>query len=246
MNTHNLILIFNLFILEGLLSVDNAAVLAIMVKDLPTEKQRQKALKYGLIGAYVLRGLCLFIASWLTQAWILKLLGGLYLAYLAYGHFTKKVDTIEEDGMQGQANSKIFKFLSRFGFSQFVTTIILVEIMDLAFSVDNIFAAVAMSDEKWVIITGVFIGIAAMRFISGWFVKMLDKYKTLENSAFIVIALLGAKLIFSATATGLKIQPLVAIFEYHHTDMIFSGILMILFFYPIVLSKLFSSYKTAK
>ena len=39
--------------LEGLLAADNALVLAIMVKHLP-EKQRKKALFYGLVGAFVL------------------------------------------------------------------------------------------------------------------------------------------------------------------------------------------------
>lgn len=240
MTAQNLLLIFNLFILEGLLSVDNAAVLAVMVKDLPNPKDRTKALRYGLIGAYVLRGACLFIASWLTKAWLLKIAGGLFLCRLAYKHFSKNEHILEQDD-QDQGNSTIYTALSKIGLSQFVTTIILVEIMDLTFSVDNIFAAVAMSDEKWVIITGVFMGIAAMRFISGWFVTMLEKYKTLENSAFIVIALLGLKLVLSGISSGVGISVLNEIFAYHYTDMIFSGLLMIIFFFPIIKNNLFPS-----
>ena len=55
-------IVFTLIIIESLLSVDNAAVLATMVMDLPKE-QRGKALKYGIIGAYVFRGICLLLAS---------------------------------------------------------------------------------------------------------------------------------------------------------------------------------------
>lgn len=61
-----ILIILNLIIIESLLSVDNAAVLATMVMDLPKE-QREKALKYGIIGAYVFRGICLVLAAWLVK-----------------------------------------------------------------------------------------------------------------------------------------------------------------------------------
>ena len=79
----SLLVIGNLIIIESLLSVDNAAVLATMVMDLP-KQQRNKALKYGIIGAYVFRGLCLLFAAWLITIWWLKPLGGLYLLWLVY------------------------------------------------------------------------------------------------------------------------------------------------------------------
>lgn len=75
------LIVSNLIIIEGLLSVDNAAVLATMVMDLP-KHQRHKALRYGIVGAYVFRGLCLLFASFLVQIWWLKPIGGLYLLYL--------------------------------------------------------------------------------------------------------------------------------------------------------------------
>lgn len=72
-----------LILIESLLSVDNAAVLATMVMDLPKE-QRNKALKYGIIGAYVFRGICLILAGFLVTIWWLKPIGGLYLLYLVW------------------------------------------------------------------------------------------------------------------------------------------------------------------
>ena len=230
----NLLLIFNLFILEGLLSIDNAAVLAIMVKDLPT-KDHKKALRYGLLGAYLLRGVCLLFASYLIHAWILKIIGGIYLGYLTFGHFSAKVETIEET--HDKKENFIYRFLSKLGMPRLLSTIILVEIMDLAFSIDNIFASVAISDNIYIICTGVFIGIAAMRFIAQWFIKMINKYPSLERSAFIVIGLLGLKLVISGAASGLKNKSLVSIFENNSTDLIFSALLMVVFFIPILLNK---------
>ena len=78
-----LLIVLNLIVIESLLSVDNAAVLATMVLDLPPH-QRKKALRYGIIGAYVLRGVCLFLAAWLVSVWWLKPLGGLYPVYYTH------------------------------------------------------------------------------------------------------------------------------------------------------------------
>jgi YkoY family integral membrane protein len=216
------IVIFNLFILESLLSVDNATALAAMVKHLPT-KQQNKALRYGLLGAYVFRGLCLAVASWLISYYWLKIAGGLYLEYLTFKYFYNKND--------GDENTNgIAKGL--WG------TIIAVEIMDLTLSMDNVFAAVALSNTLWVIMVGVGIGILAMRFIAGWFVKLINKYPSLETSAYIVISLLGLKLILTGIIDYLpSMITLKNILELHITDFIFSGCMMTVFFIPLLKRK---------
>jgi len=122
----------------------------------------------------------LLLASWLIKIAFLKLLGGLYLIYLSYEFFSKKHDSDDEDE-PSVARS-------------FWKTVLFVEIMDMAFSIDNVFAAVAMSPKLWVVITGVFIGILAMRFVAGQFVILMKKYPELETSAYLVILMLGVKL----------------------------------------------------
>lgn len=225
------LIIINLFILESLLSVDNAAVLAVMVSKLPPN-QRNKALRYGLIGAYVFRGLCLFLASWLVKVVWLKILGGLYLLYLVYGHFSNKVETIEEE--KDPESNGIFKFFKN-KIGTFWSTVILVEVMDLAFSIDNVFAAVALSNNFWVIMIGVAIGILSMRFVAGWFVKLIEKYPSLNISAFIVIALLGLKLIISGIVDYIpSMSHIKEIIESHVTDIIFSSCMMLIFFVPLI------------
>lgn len=231
--TTTLLIILNLIVIESLLSLDNAAVLAVMVKDLP-DKQKTKALRYGLLGAYVFRGACLLLASFLVKILWLKILGGLYLVYLVYGHFTKANDTIEEASETN--DSKIYKWAMNIGINRFWSTVILVEIMDLAFSIDNIFAAVALSNNFYIVMAGVAIGILAMRFVAGWFVKMIEKYPSLENSAFVVIALLGLKLIISGTVDYIPtLQSVSLILQHHLFDMIFSSVMMFIFFIPIIL-----------
>lgn len=183
----------NLIIIESLLSVDNAAVLATMVGDLPRE-QRQKALRYGIIGAYVFRGLCILFASYLIEVWFLKPLGGLYLLYLVFDHFRDK-SAAPEEGVDKQQSWVYRHTLGLFG--QFWATVALIELMDLAFSIDNVFAVVAFTDNLILICLGVFIGILAMRLVAQAFVLLMGKYPFLETAAFVVIGLLGLKLLLS-------------------------------------------------
>ena len=97
----SLTIILNLIVIESLLSVDNAAVLATMVLDLD-KKDRKKALHYGILGAYIFRGICLLLAAVLIKIWWLKPLGGLYLLYLCIRYFSKRptVHKQEEDALQ--------------------------------------------------------------------------------------------------------------------------------------------------
>jgi len=188
-----LAIVGNLVIIESLLSVDNAAVLATMVGDLPPE-QRKKALRYGIFGAYVFRGICLVFASFLINFWYLKPLGGLYLLYLVYDHFRSHAapdgDHVEKE------KSWLYKHsLGLFG--KFWATVALIELMDLAFSIDNVFAVVAFTDNLILIVTGVFIGILAMRLVAQAFVLLMGKFPFLETAAFVVIGILGLKLVLS-------------------------------------------------
>lgn len=221
-------MIFNLFILETLLSVDNAAVLAVLVKDLPGNDSK-KALRWGIWGAYLLRGLCLLIASFLVKFWILKVIGGAYLCYLYYGHVTSKG---EESATVERKDSVAYIWIKRVtGLSDLWATIFVVEIMDLVFSIDNIFASVALSQSMWIICLGVFIGIAAMRWISGKFVDLMVKYPSLASSAYIVILLLGCKLIFTGIAHWWP--AIVHFVESQMFSLMFSLAMMIIFFWPI-------------
>ena len=171
--------------LEGLLSADNALVMAIMVLGLP-KRQHKQALHYGLVGAFVFRILATLLAVYLIQvAWV-KLLGGLYLLYLTYSHFSG-----EGEGGDRRAPPKAKGFL---GLSPLWATVVRVEAVNLAFSIDSILVAVAMSPKRWVVITGGILGIVAMRMVVGKLIVLVQRYPALVDGAFVIIAWVGIKL----------------------------------------------------
>ena len=171
--------------LEGLLSADNALVMAIMVLGLP-KKQHKQALRYGLLGGFAFRIAATLLATYLIQVGWIKLLGGLYLLYLTYSHFWG-----HEPGSDRRAPPQAKPWL---GMSPFWATAVRVELINLAFSVDSILVAVAMSPKRWVVITGGILGIVAMRVVVGQLIVLVERYPTLVDGAFIIIAWVGLKL----------------------------------------------------
>jgi YkoY family integral membrane protein len=118
------------------------------------------------------------------------------LLYLVYGYWKgKQTETTEDDIIDKKSNWLYRATVGSLG--NFWATVCLVELMDMAFSIDNVFAAVAFTPNIILVCVGVFIGILAMRFIAQWFVKLMEKYNFLETAAFIVIAILGIKLTLS-------------------------------------------------
>jgi YkoY family integral membrane protein len=191
--------VLNLILIESLLSVDNAAVLATMVLDLPKD-QRPKALRYGIIGAYVFRGLSLLFAAMLIAIWWVKPLGGLYLLWLAGRYFFKKKKASDDESPEEEAREQKQSWLYRRTLGMlgpFWATVVMVEAMDAAFSIDNVIAANAYSRNIILIWVGVFIGILAMRFVTQGFVRLMERYPFLEKCAYWVIALLGFKLLLA-------------------------------------------------
>lgn len=185
-------LIGTLVILEGLLSADNALVLAVMVKHLP-EKQRRKALFYGLLGAYAFRFIAIGIGVFLIKLWWVKLLGAGYLAWLSIKYFMdkkKQADATEEE-IEGMNQSGLLIRL----FGTFWGTVIAVELMDIAFSVDSVLAAFGVSQEVWVLLLGGMLGVLMMRGVAGVFLKLIDRVPELETSAYVLILIISVKML---------------------------------------------------
>lgn len=189
--------IINIIFVEGLLSVDNAAVLATLVMDLP-EKKRGSALRIGLIFAYIFRGLALLLAGYLLQIDWVKLVGGCYLLFLTLRFFYEKA--FKHKNIMDEAAEEVQEIMPPkkrlFGLNQFWSTVLMVEAMDLVFSLDNILAAGAFSQNIYIVCIGVFIGIITMRFVASYFVNLMSRFPFLDFAAFIVIFMLGMKLVF--------------------------------------------------
>lgn len=182
----DLVTIGVLIALEGLLSADNAMVLAVLVLGLPVE-DRQKALRYGIIGAFVFRILAILLAAHLIQINFVMLVGAAYLLWLPYKHFTSHA-TAAARRIPRQATPWL-------GLSAFWGTVARVEMTDVVFAIDSILVAVAMSDKRWVIITGGILGIIAMRVVIGQLLSLVNRYPALVDGAFMIIAWVGVKLL---------------------------------------------------
>ncbi len=169
-----------LIVLEALMSADNALVMAVMVLDLPRD-QHARALSYGLFGAFALRIGATLVATLLIRiAWV-QALGGLYLIYLAGRHF-----------LVGEHEPAA---ASTTGRPAFWRTVVRLELMNLAFSVDSILVAVAMSPNKWVVLSGGLLGVLAMRVVASRLVILMQRWPALADGAFVIILWVGLRLL---------------------------------------------------
>ena len=182
----DLLTIALLVALEGLLSADNAMVLAVLVLGLPKRQQR-KALRYGIVGAFVFRGAAILLAVYLIKLGWVKLLGATYLMYLVYRHFGG-TQTAEERRAAPPAQPWL-------GLTAFWATVVKVELTDIVFAIDSILVAVAMSPKRWVILTGGVLGIVMMRMVIGQLLSLVERYPALVDGAFVIIAWVGFKLL---------------------------------------------------
>ncbi len=197
---------FTLLLLEGVLSFDNAAILAAMVRKLP-EDERRKALLYGLGGAYVLRATVILFASFIIQFWWLKLVGGAYLLYLCVNHFRHYKE--HEGGPPGHDAPK-FSQKTFLGLTAFWSIVVAVELADLAFALDQVLVAVALSTKVLIIIAASFTGILLLRVAAYYVGKLMDWFPALESLAYVAVGFVGLKLLVLTSWEEWRHEPLVS------------------------------------
>ncbi len=189
------------------MSIDNAVALAGIASKLPVVQQ-VKALRYGILGAYVGRGLMILFAGLIISFPILKIFGALYLLYVGIGHFFEWPEIIplilgKIYEIYVQICTKLhipyIKKVSSSSKSKLLSTIIAIEFADLAFSVDNVVAVVAVSQELWIVILAVCISIVLMRFAAGLFIKLIEKEPMLQEAAFVLIMAIGIEMLMQFT-----------------------------------------------
>jgi YkoY family integral membrane protein len=196
-----------LALLEGLLSADNAIVLALMVRHLPKPEQR-RVLYYGIWGAVGFRFLALLLSAILLKFWIFKVIGGSYLLYLAVSHFLSRQDDQADSSPTAADGQKPGSRRLLHGFWGTVTSVTLA---DIAFSIDSILAAVAMADDfpfgdngkLFIVFTGGVLGIITMRFVVRYFLILLDNFPGLAEGAYVLVAWIGLKLLISGFHQGI-------------------------------------------
>lgn len=188
--------------LEGLLSADNALVLAVIAKHLPDE-QKNRAINYGIIMAFVFRFAALFAISFIANVWQVQAIGAAYLLYLGLKHIIqtrigKKHENIHKEPKQEG------------GGKGFLPTVGKIALADLAFAIDSILAAVALAlglpdsplgefggmdgGQFIVVVLGGIAGLVLIKYAAAWFVKLLGQRPALETTAYAIVAWVGVKL----------------------------------------------------
>ncbi|CAN2249201.1 TerC family protein [Bacillus vallismortis] len=189
--------------LEGLLSADNALVLAVIAKHLPDD-QKKRAINYGIIMAFAFRFGALFAISFIANVWQIQAIGAAYLLYLGLKHvikarFGKKNENIHEEAKEEAAGKGFWPTVGK------------IALADLAFAIDSILAAVALAlglpdsplddfggmdgGQFAVVVLGGIAGLILIKFAATWFVKLLNQRPALETTAYAIVAWVGVKLV---------------------------------------------------
>ena len=172
-----LILVF----LEAVLSADNAIALAAIAQGLENQKLERQALNIGLVFAYILRITLLLTATWVQKFWQFELLGAAYLLWLVFQHFASREE--EDHHHHGPRYNSLLQVIPVIAFT------------DLAFSLDSVTTAIAVSQETWLVLTGTTIGIITLRFMAGLFIRWLDEYENLADAGYVTVAFVGLRLL---------------------------------------------------
>ena len=175
-----------LIALELLLSADNAVALASLTKSLESSELRSRALNIGITISLLFRIILIILSNVLLKFIFIRVFAGFYLIYLFFSNvfFNPEIDN-ENNGTENKNN---FRFLR---------VVALLSITDFAFSIDSITTAVAISDQYILIIFGAVIGVLALRFTSGIFLKLLDIFSRLETAGYVAILIVGIKLLLN-------------------------------------------------
>jgi YkoY family integral membrane protein len=180
--------IISLIVIEGLLSVDNILAIATLASRLP-EDQRKLAMRLGLGGAYLYRGVALVLANWILDYEWVKFVGAFYLIHLMAEHFS---DLASEEDDDPTTKARVAR--------TFMGTIMTIQFMDLSLSVDNVIAAVAMSPKFWVVCTGVGLGLLTLWMFATLSLKLVEKFPVLKHTAFVLIGYVGFLLLWEMLA----------------------------------------------
>lgn len=183
-----LFVLFALVALEAVLSADNAIALAALSQSLHNPRLERRALDIGLGLAYVLRIALIVSATWIVQFWQFELAGALYLLWLSWQYFTTEQTDQRDRTIPARSLWQVIP---------------LIAVTDLAFSLDSVTTAIAISQELWLIVVGGTIGVITLRFLAGLFIRWLDEYVHLESAGYLAVALVGVRLLLRVVASDL-------------------------------------------
>jgi YkoY family integral membrane protein len=179
-DVHTAFIIVILAGLEAVLSADNAIALAALVQGIEDEKLQRQALNLGMVAAFVMRMGLIFTATWVVNYWQFELLGAGYLLWLSAQYFLS-------DEEEGQHHGPRFTTIWQ--------AIPLIAVTDLAFSLDSVTTAIALVNDRWLVILGGVIGIIMLRLMAELFIRWLKEFVHLQDAGYVTVGLVGARLL---------------------------------------------------
>lgn len=209
-SSNDWVIILTLILMECLLSVDNAVVLAAQTQVLPNKSEQRKSLVYGLWGAYLFRFIVIGIGTYLINFWEIKLLGSIYLFYLCIKFFydqrhPQQAAEHEKEKKAERAAHHKNKKPKKHVLSLFWRTVVSIEAMDIVFSIDSVLAALAVSDNPVIVLIGGMIGILCMRGVAEIIIKLMDIIPELQPMAYVLIGIIALKLLLELPPFNIEI-----------------------------------------
>ena len=189
---HTLLLTIEILLVSAILSVDNAIVIGMATRHLQ-DGIRQKAIMWGTMGAVGLRILLSMVAVALIDTPFLKLIGGIFLLYLAFKML----------GHQEEVHNL------RSGRLGLIAAIQVIVIADLMVSLDNVLAIVGISQGNWLLVLlGILVSIPCILWGSRMIARLLRKYPVLLFAGVAVLSWTGASMIVEDRVIAALIQPI--------------------------------------
>lgn len=185
--------------LEAVLSADNAIALAAISRSLHDRERQELALNLGLGLALLFRLILIGAARWVLQLWPLQLAAALYLLWLCGRHVfglwqQGDADAAAPASANGSHGAPLAAGASSAAAS-LASVVGTLALTDLAFSLDSVAAAIAVTDRLWLVMAGGVIGVLALRLTAELFIRWLEIYRHLETAGFLAVGLVGVRLL---------------------------------------------------
>lgn len=194
-----LLLLPLLVALEAVLSADNAIALAAISRRLHDPVRQSQALNLALGLALVLRLGLILAARWVLRFWPLQLLAALYLLWLCGSQLLARQSQDGSGGTPGAADSPGLQTTT------LLPVVLTLGLTDLAFSLDSVAAAVAVTDRLPLVMAGGVIGVLALRLTAGLFIRWLDVFVHLETAGYLAVGLVGLRLLLRLLLPNLNV-----------------------------------------
>jgi len=200
-----LLLLPLLVALEAVLSADNAIALAAISRRLHDRERQETALNLGLLLALVFRLALIVAARWVLAFWPLQLAASAYLLWLCGRHLAAVFSGEADDAPDGLAPMQGSTVNSTPGAASLASVVATLAVTDLAFSLDSVAAAVAVSDRLALVMAGGVIGVIALRLTAELFIRWLELFRHLETAGYLAVGFVGIRLLLRVLLPSLEV-----------------------------------------